>query len=420
MTSTLLDWIRDLSWSDASLRGATATVLATLALIIALKLLASVFHRLRDLYRARIEASKPAVKFQLGEPVITSQIQRSVINSLRLFHFLAAVVLIDIYVTLVLRLYPATKAMSDQYFKFIMSPLAKLWKSILSYIPNAIEILVILAFTFVSLRILHIFFRALKVGAVKIPGFYKDWSEPTYKLLRAIVLMFLLVRIFPLLPGADEKAFKAVSIFIGALLSLGSTGAMKNAIAGVVLIYTRAFQIGDWIQIGQSTGEVVRRKLLETRLRTTNNEQITIPNNEVLKDHVINFTPAAKQGQLGLSTSVTIGYDVDWRTVNELLLKAAAVTPNLSSDPPPFVLNTGLDDFYVNYKLRVYTSGPPPLNRIHTVLRQNILDAFNSAGVEIMSPSFQVERSSDQPTIPKDQSLTKSGDPIQYSEPSND
>ena len=164
MTSTLLVWIRDLSWSDANLRGTTATVLATLVLIIVLKLLSSVFHRLRDLYKARIEASKPAVKFQLGEPVITSQIQRSVINSLRLFHFLAAVVLIDIYVILVLRLFPATKAISDQYFKFVMSPLAKFWESILSYIPNAIEILVILALTLVCLRILHIFFRALEVG----------------------------------------------------------------------------------------------------------------------------------------------------------------------------------------------------------------------------------------------------------------
>ena len=420
MTSTLLVWIRDLSWSDANLRGTTATVLATLVLIIVLKLLSSVFHRLRDLYKARIEASKPAVKFQLGEPVITSQIQRSVINSLRLFHFLAAVVLIDIYVILVLRLFPATKAISDQYFKFVMSPLAKFWESILSYIPNAIEILVILAFTLVSLRILHIFFRAVEVGAVKIPGFYKDWSDPTYKLLRAIVLIFLLIRIFPLLPGADEKAFKAVSIFIGVLLSLGSTGAMKNAIAGVVLTYTRAFQIGDWIQIGPSTGEVMRRKLLETRLRTANNEQITIPNREVLKDHVINFTPAAKQDQLGLSTSVTIGYDVDWRTVNELLLKAAAVTPNLSSDPSPFVLQTGLDDFYVKYKLRVYTSGPPPLDRIHTVLRQNILDAFNGAGVEIMSPSFEAQRDSDQPAIPETWNRTERCDPARDSEPSDD
>jgi len=391
-----------------------------MALIIALKLLASIFHRLRDFYRVRIEASKPAVQLQRGDPVTSSKIQRSVINSLKLFHFLAAFVLIDIYVNLLLRLFPATESLSDQYFKFVMNPLTKLLKLILGYIPNAIEILVILALTLVCLRILHIFFRALEVGVVRIPGFYKDWSDPTYKLLRAMVLMFLLVRIFPLLPGADEKAFKTVSIFIAALLSLGSTGAMQNAIAGVVLTYTRGFQVGDWVRIGQSTGEVTRRELLITRLRTADNEQVTIPNREVLKDHVVNFTPAAKQGQLGLTTTVTIGYDVEWRMVNELLLKAAVATPKLNSDPPPSVLQTGLDDFYVNYKLRVHTSGPPPLDRIHTDLRQNILDVFNRAGVEIMSPRFQVERSSDQPAIPKAQNRTDRCDPTRDNESSGD
>ncbi|MFC1788734.1 hypothetical protein ACFLZE_02320 [Thermodesulfobacteriota bacterium] len=145
MTSTIMSWIRDLSWSDANLRGVIATVLATMALIIALKLLASIFHRLRDFYRVRIEASKPAVQLQRGDPVTSSKIQRSVITSLKLFHFLAVFVLIDIYVNLVLRIFPATESLSDQYFKFVMNPLTKLLKLILGYIPNAIEILVIKA-----------------------------------------------------------------------------------------------------------------------------------------------------------------------------------------------------------------------------------------------------------------------------------
>jgi small-conductance mechanosensitive channel len=255
---------------------------------------------------------------------------------------------------------------------------------------------------FLGLKILRIFFRALETEELKIPGFYADWADPTYKLLRALALMFLLVAIFPLLPGADDESFKAISIFVGALISLGSTGAMKNAIAGVVLIYTRAFQIGDWIQVNKSTGEVVRRNLLVTHLRTKSNEQVTIPNGEVLKDHVVNYTPAAKKGRLGFSTSITIGYDVDWRTVNELLLKAAKETPALSSDPPPFVFQSGLDDFYASYTIRVYTSGPPPLGKIQTALRQNILDVFHQAGVEIRTPVFEASMKTNQRVFPKE------------------
>jgi small-conductance mechanosensitive channel len=136
-----------------------------------------------------------------------------------------------------------------------------------------------------------------------------------------------------------------------------------------------------------------------------------------MNGHVVNFTPYAQQGRLGLTTTVTIGYDVDWRQVNELLLKAAAATPKLSSDPPPIVLQTALDNFYVNYKLRVFTDGPPPLDKIHTLLRQNILDLFNKAGVEIMSPVFEVGRRSDQPEIPQEYTLKDSCNIIQKNEP---
>jgi small-conductance mechanosensitive channel len=124
-----------------------------------------------------------------------------------------------------------------------------------------------------------------------------------------------------------------------------------------------------------------------TRLRNNRNEQVTIPNGEVLKDHVVNYTPAAKKGRHGLSTSITIGYDVDWRTGNELLLKSASAAPALNSDPPPFVFQSGLDDFYARYTIRVYTCGPPPLGKIQTALRRNIL-VFSTRPASKSEPPF--------------------------------
>jgi len=417
VTSTVLEWIRGLSWSDANVRGAAIAVLATLALLIALKLLAFLFRRLRERSRARIEARKIALRVQSWEMVSADGVQQSVRYALGLVHLLAAVVLFDIYMTLVLRLFPATEALSTQYFDLVMAPLVVLWRAIVGYFPKALEILVNTALVLVSLRFLHVFFRALEVGAVKIPGFYRDWADPTYKLIRAMVLVFLFIRIFPILPGADEQAFKAVSLFIGALVTLGSTAAVGNAVAGVVLTYTRAFQIGDWIRVGETTGEVERRTMLVTRLRTAANEQVTIPNGAVLRDHVVNFTPAAKRGRLVLTTTVTIGYDVDWRAVNELLLKAAVATAELSSDPPPDVFQTGLGDFGVSYTLRASTSGPPPLGRIHTALRRNILDEFHRAGVEIMTPSVSALRRAHRRAIPGSESGTSAVDPAQGEKP---
>jgi len=400
MTSSFLDWIRSLSWSDANVRGTAYAVVATLALIVALRLLVGLFRKLRERYRARIEAQQLALRVQEWEVFAASGIERSVRYLLGFLHLLAAVVLIDIYVTLVLRLFPATEPLSDQYFELVIAPLVVLSRAVGAYAPDFIYVVVFSTVTFFGLKFLRLFFRALEAGTVGIPGFYKDWADPTYKLVRALVLVFLLIAIFPHMPGADAQAFTYVSLFIGALVTLGSTAAVGNAVAGVVLIYTRAFQVGDWIRVGETTGEVARRTILVTRLRNTANEQVTIPNSEVLRDHVVNFSPAAKAGRLGLTVSVTIGYDVDWRTVESLLLNATKATAEISSDPPPTVLQTSFDDFGVSYSLRVCTGGPPPLGQIRTALGRNILDEFNRAGVEILTPGFSVLRDGGQLAIP--------------------
>jgi len=397
LTSTLLEWIRDLSWSSANVRGAVYAVVATLALIVGLKLLAGVFRKLRQRARRRIEAQETGLRLQRWELVSAGGLQTVFRYLVGFLHLLAAILLLDVFVTVLLRLFPATKSLSDRYFEFVIAPVVALYQAVVAYLPDLLYIVVISALTFLILRFLHLLFRAVETGAVRIPGFYTDWADPTYKLLRALVLVFLLIAIFPRLPGADEQAFKAVSLFVGALLTLGSTAAVGNAVAGVVLVYTRAFQVGDWVRVGKTTGEVEQRTILVTRLRTPTNEQVTIPNGEVLRDHVVNFSPAAKKGRLALTVDLTIGYDVDWRTVEELALKAVRATPEIASDPPPVVLQTSLDDFGVSYRLWACTSGPPPLGRIRSALGRNILDEFNGAGVEILTPGVAVLRSEPAP-----------------------
>jgi len=395
MATSFLDWIRILSWSDPNVRGSVYAVVATLVLIIGLRLLAAFFRRLQKRYESRIEEKQAGLRVQQWEVFSTGGFQKSIRFVFRFLHILAVLLILDIYVTLVLRLFPASEPFSDRYFELVTFPIVALFRAIVGYIPDLLYIVVVSALTFFGLRFLHLFFRAIESGAVKIPGFYIDWADTTYKLIRLLVLAFLLIAIFPRLPGADDQAFKAVSIFIGALLTLGSTAAVGNAVSGVVLIYTRSFQVGDWIQVGKTTGEVAQRTVLVTRLRTAPNEVVTIPNGEVLRDHVVNFSPAARQGLLGVSIDATIGYDVDWRTVEELLLKAAAATAGVRQDPPPLVLHTSLGDFGVSYRLVVKTAGPPPLDLLRTALGRNVLDEFDRAGVEILTPSVSVLRGSE-------------------------
>jgi small-conductance mechanosensitive channel len=207
---------------------------------------------------------------------------------------------------------------------------------------------------------------------------------------------------FPYIPGHSSPAFQGVSIFVGVLFSLGSAGAVSNIIAGVLLTYTRAFQIGDRIKIGDTFGDVLEKSLLATRIRTIKNEDVTVPNALVLSSHVVNFSSCAATGGLILHTSVTIGYDAPWRKVHELLIAAALSTRGILKSPDPFVLQTALNDFYVTYEINAYTDEPVRMVSVYAELHQNIQDSFNEAGVEICSPHFAAVRDANRIAIPTD------------------
>jgi small-conductance mechanosensitive channel len=189
---------------------------------------------------------------------------------------------------------------------------------------------------------------------------------------------------------------------LGVLLSLGSTSAVANAVAGVILTYMRAFRIGDRVKIGEIVGDVIEMSLLVTRLRTIKNVEVSIPNSTLLASHVINYSVSAREKELILPTSVTIGYDTPWRQVHALLRQAASRTPRVLSQPAPFVLQTSLNDFYVTYELNAYTDEPKWIPQIYSDLHRNIQDAFNEYGVQIMSPNYMWDRNKST-LVPKDQ-----------------
>jgi len=114
----------------------------------------------------------------------------------------------------------------------------------------------------------------------------RDWAIPTFSLVRLLLYAFMFVLIFPNLPGSESPIFRGVSVFLGLLVSLGSSAAIGNMVAGFVITYMRPFKIGDKIQLGEVTGDVLEKTLLVTRLRTTFNEEITIPNSSsIIKEY---------------------------------------------------------------------------------------------------------------------------------------
>ena len=212
----------------------------------------------------------------------------------------------------------------------------------------------------------------------------------------------MLVMIWPLLPSSNSAVFQGVSVFMGLIVSLGSTSIIGNVMAGMVMTYMRPFRIGDYIKVGDIVGEVIEKNVLVTRIRTRKNEIVTIQNSNMLSAQTSNYTEAAKEFGIIVHTKVTIGYDVPWQQIKEIMENAALDTQGIKKNPKPFMLITALDDFYVEYEINAYTDNSAAMPRVYSELHQNLLKRFFESGVEIMSPHIFARRDGIDTQMPAD------------------
>jgi len=298
------------------------------------------------------------------------------------------------------KLFSWTEHIAEAAVGLIVEVIWAVGRTIIDFIPNLLVIAVVAAVLWYLIRLVHLVFLGIESERIRIRGFYPEWAIPTFNIVKLLMVVFAIVVVFPYLPGAGSPAFKGVSIFIGVLVSLGSTSAVANIIAGVLLIYMRAFKVGDRVRISEIEGIVVERSLLVTRIRTPKNVEVAIPNAKVMADPMTNFNAQAKKKGLIHHTTLSIGYDVDWRKVRDLLIASAAKVDGVGEKPEPFVRQLELGDFSVVYELNVNIHQPHMLPRITSDLHAEILDTFNEAGVEIMSPEFAALRDGNAVTIP--------------------
>ncbi|WP_416867029.1 MAG: mechanosensitive ion channel domain-containing protein [Imperialibacter sp.] len=303
---------------------------------------------------------------------------------------------------LLFSVFPFTRGWATTLFSWVWEPAKSIIMSVLRYLPNIFSIAVIYMATQYSIKFIKFLAMEIEAERLKFTGFYADWAMPTFNIIKVLLYAFMFVVIFPYLPGSDSKIFQGVSVFLGVLFSLGSSTAIANAVAGLVITYMRPFKVGDRVKIDDIVGDVVEKSLLVTRIRTPKNEDITVPNASILGGKTVNYTSSSKQLGLILHTTVTIGYDVPWKQVHELLIAAALATDGINNDHPPFVLQTSLDDYYVSYQLNAYTSEPNKMPRTYSDLHQNIQDKFNAGGVEILSPHYRALRDGNMVTTPAD------------------
>ena len=376
-----------------------------LAATVAFLILAWLIVRLTRWFRGLAERSRlarlTALRVQNADLLPPDRVGRVIDRAFQLIRLVLLLLAFDLYLTYVLGLFPWTRAVSRALLGYIVTPARTVAQAFIGYLPNLLFVIVIILVIRGCIHLVALFFKQIEEGRVVFKNFPAEWADPTYKIVRLLLVAFGLVVAFPYLPASDSAAFAGVSVFAGVLLSLSSSSAISNAIAGIVLTYTGAFRIGDRVKLGETFGDIVETSMLATHVRTIKNEDITIPNSLVLGATMTNYSRQASSLGLILHTSVTIGYEAPWRQIHGLLIDAALATPDILETPRPFVWQTALNDFYVTYEINAYTANARDMINTYAVLHVNIQDKFFAAGVEIMSPHYTSIRDGHTVQIPE-------------------
>lgn len=401
-----LEWLYQGVRSDlqiAHLRSFLRGILYALVSTASLVFFLFVIRRLKRLFTDKLDewtARGDPIRYQRAVLLSRRQLGRVAQISLRCLYLALILGTFYVYIPLMLSFFPQTVSYSDKLMPYLTKPIKQLAIASWGYIPKLLTLIVIVFFVRFLLKMLRTIMRAIEKEEITIPGFDSEWGHPTYQLARIVVILLTAVMIYPLLPGAGSDIFKGFSVFVGAVITLGSSSAINNIISGIVLTYTRSFRVGDRVKIGDTLGDITQKGLFVTRLQSWSNETVTIPNGRVLAGEVINLSTAAKDSGLSVLVTAGIGYDVDWRKVHELMKEAARNTPGIEEKPEPFVMQTQLGDYAVSYLLIGKTMEPQKERFVASDLRANVLDAFNKAGIEIMTPTVAAIRDANKPSIP--------------------
>ncbi|MCL2804882.1 MAG: mechanosensitive ion channel family protein [Treponema sp.] len=311
---------------------------------------------------------------------------------LRLLKYFITAVLLFLTLPVVFSLFPATRSLASALFQHVFNPVKDIAVNAVMYIPNLFKIAVIVIITRYVLKALKYFADKIEKGKLVIPRFYTDWAAPTYKILQVLLWAFTVALVYPYLPGSDSRAFQGVSVFIGIIFSIGSTSAIGNLVAGLVITYMRPFKIGDRVKINDTVGFVVEKNLMVIRIKTHKNEYVTFPNLMILNSNIVNYNTSSDEDEEGLIiyAEVTFGYSTPWQTVHDILINAALATEHVQKKPKPFVLQTKMDDFYACYQINCYTKDVSRVPAIYTLLYENIQNGFREAGLDMTSAHYRV------------------------------
>jgi small-conductance mechanosensitive channel len=377
--------------------GLLFSLLATVALLVSFRFLNRLFLIAYQRIRTWEETHIQAVRLWGVEIIGPNQLDDLTDFVTKLVQIGTNLGLLLLYLAFVLNQFPWTRELARYVAAVFLEKIQLGWQSLLVFVPNLITILLIIAVTYFFDNLFKTFFWRVRDGVLTIPGFYQDWAVPTYRLVTILLIAITIMAIVPLLPGSQSPIFQGIGVVFGLLLSLGSSSVIANIISGCVLIYTRAFRLGDVVTIDQIEGQIIDKNLLVTRLLTSSNEVVSIPNGKIINSSIknLNFSSQELNKPLIVKATVYLGYDVPWPKVYDTLIKAASLMSGISQSYTPFVYQKELNNVYVTYILGVYLEldfvrgkTAKDFEQFYSLLNEKIRVCCQEADIRIFAPLY--------------------------------
>jgi small-conductance mechanosensitive channel len=381
------------------LHSLAATAIAAVVLL----LLWRAYRWLSARLLARIRRSAEQLMPHWGRTIVGPvAVEKALMAPVRIVCWVLMFLIVYEWLAFVLGQFPYTRPWGEALFANLAGAIGELLRGIAQALPGLFFVVVIFYLTRLVARAVRSFFAGVEEGRIDVQWVDETTARPTARLINAVVWLFGFVAAYPYIPGSDSEAFKGIGVFVGLMVSIGSSGIVNQAVSGLMLMYTRALRPGEFVQIGETEGVVRSVGFVNTRIETLRHEEISIPNAVIAGTVTRNYSRLAGDGGVRVPTKVTIGYDAPWRQVRALLLMAAERTQSIARTPEPRVLQTALQDFYVEYTLLVTVADPAKRPVVLDELHAHIQDVFNEHGVQIMSPNYEADPERPKVVAPED------------------
>lgn len=382
--------------------GIVYTLVATLAASLLVKLLLNLRQRLAvRLHRVLHEQGKQS---QVGTWLVdyANHARAATRTTTTALTWVVIVLVAELWITFVFHQFAYTRPWGERSTAWLLNLLGTFASATAGAVPGLLTAALIFLLARTGARASSGFFERIEAGELQVSWLDADTAVPTRRLSSAGIWLFALAMAYPYLPGAGSEAFKGVSVLAGLMLSLGASSVVGQALSGLSLMYSRSLRVGEYIKVGDVEGTVAGMGMFTTRIHTGLGEEVNLPNSVVFSQPIRNFSRMVKGGRFMIHTTVTIGYNTPWRQVHAMLMEGAQRSNGVATDPPPYVVQTALSDFYVEYRLCAQSSRDAPAQRAAVIsqLLSNVQDVFNENGVQIMSPHYMADTAEPQVVPP--------------------